>query len=271
METPNIDTETSSPESSAPSPELERQPENMAVERYQAPESPALNPKERFGVLEKNIAENVTRIEHLREIVGKDQAGLARVREDLGTATPVDEQELSSVAQLRALEALQQQLEREREEIVQQEADKLVEERVTETFEIFRTLTPEQLAEVKRTGELPKEKVTLWSIFKKIFLERNAEQERQFTIILAQAFERGDTTVYMVTRDFPQFIAITQVIRPTVIDLATKRITEEEKPSQIEESKDQPQLTNGEPLQIPETSSASETSPSSSGDNGAKS
>lgn len=273
MEKPTVPTpETSGPSSSAPTPESQGRQENMAVEKYRAPESPALSPRERFGVLGKSIADTATKIENLRRITGKEEADLANVREDLGVTPDQNETGPRTIIELRELEALQEQLEREREEIIQREADKLVEERVTETFAIFKTLTPEQLAQVGKTGKLPEEKVTLWSIFKKIFLERDAAQEQRFNIILAQAFARGDTTFYLFSRgDVTEFNIITQEIRPTIINLATKRITEEQEPSQIEEGKDQPQLTNGEPLQIPETSSASESSPSSSGESVAKS
>lgn len=272
METPNIDAETSSSESSAPSPESGRQSENMAVEKFNDPEATPLTRREKFISLGRTIVENAQKIDDLRVMLVEEEGGLARLRGELGMPADTNNTELRSAMDLHALEALQQQLVREREEIIQREADTLVEERVTETFAIFKTLTPDQLAEVEKTGKLPKEKITLWSIFKNIFSARNAAQEQRFNIILARAYAKGETTFYMFSQgDVTEFNIITQEIRPTIVELATKRITEEQNPSQIEEGKDQPQLTNGEPLQIPETSSSPETSPSSSGDSGAKS
>ncbi len=273
METPkgpSLAPETTSFEPPTPVSQIEQGAgsNKMELARQREAEPGALTKRERYGTLKSTIEQNSSRIGELRQLTSREKAALEGVRSDLGIENPQNVTESQVEGQLRELEARQQELEQEQAELVQEEADHILQENITTTFEIFEKLSPQELELVVQTGEIPKKHLSLWGIFKSIFLGPEVEVGKQYTIILARAYERGgEGTIATICHDFPDFLKIKESMNPAIINIATEKILHEPEQNQIADGETSPELPHDGPLQIPEESSATESSaPTNSGE-----
>ena len=128
-------------------------------------------------------------------------------------------------------------------------------------------MPPEQFEIVLKTGEIPSLYEQLLKLLATIFGqgEKAKKLEPEYIIVLAQAYERGYTTVGQISKEMPKFVELEVEMQPMIADLATEQILQGPEQKLIKDREAAPELTYPEVSQIPETSTAEATAPATSG------
>lgn len=233
---------------------------------------------EQLGVLLRVRGENALSLRNQEALVAREQQNLAAVQERLGLTKSEASNQLPSERELARLKIEQIRLERQRRELLREEIRQVWQEKMTATFEVFRQMSPKQLAIVRETGEVPSAFGLLLKFLSALFgkSEKAPQMETRYVIIMAEAFDRGLTTVEQISTEFPQFVELETELEPVVVDLAEQQLLTEPGQKQIEDApvhpelsyENRPEVGYKEPRQISETSSAEAGTPAALGGGG---
>lgn len=233
---------------------------------------------EQLGMLLRVRSENALSLRNQEALVVREQQNLAAVQERLGLTKSEAPNQLPSERELARLKMEQTRLERQRRELLREEVGQVWQEKITATFEVFRQMSPEQLAVVRETGEMPSTFGLLLKFLSALFgkNEKAPQMETRYVIIMAEAFRRGLTTVEQISTEFPQFVELETELEPVAVDLAEQQLLTVSGQKQIEDAPARPELSYEnrpevgyqKPRQISETSSAEAGAPAASGGGG---